>query len=99
MTMNIKSTATVMVALACVFAGTGCTSSPEPTEEVSKSESKMVASTYCCLQQCADDSPVRMGEGATWSAAYQNLNGCGPGGGAIQCSDTNCWAAMFDYYW
>jgi hypothetical protein len=55
------------------------------TDNVGTSSQGIFSEYWLCTQQCADGG-TRYGYGMNPSEAYQDLQGCGAGGGEISCS-------------
>ena len=79
--------AALFAALALVL---GCEGASAPDEEstvaptVKTSAQVLDRDPWGCYQICADGSSS-MGFGGTADLAYQDMPGCGPGGGTINC--------------
>jgi hypothetical protein len=71
-----------MKKLMTLFAFTMFTACAVESNDVSTTSQAL--SGWSCSQQCADGSWL-FGTGNTPDEAYQNLSGCGPGGGEISC--------------
>jgi hypothetical protein len=73
-----------MMKLMTTFALTMLTACAVEGSNVSTTNQEL--SGWMCTQQCADGT-TSSGSGSTPDEAYQNLPGCGPGGGPIMCDE------------
>jgi hypothetical protein len=77
----------IMIFLAISIISTSCVNeeSIETYDEIVNTEEQLVSEGYwLCSQQCANGTTLT-GYGLTPSEAYQDLSGCGSGGGNINC--------------
>ena len=63
---------------------TACAVEPGPAARDDLGTTEQALSGWTCRQTCGDGS-VSTGSGSTPDEAYQNMPGCGPGGGTINC--------------
>lgn len=77
----------IMILFAISIFGTSCLSQEgtDPSEEIVVIEEQLLSDGYwMCSQQCSNGSTIA-GYGLTPGEAYQDLSGCGSGGGNINC--------------
>lgn len=65
-----------------MFPACAVDSAPAARDDLGTTEQAL--SGWRCVQHCADGH-VSIGAGGTPDEAYQNMPGCGPDGGAINC--------------
>jgi hypothetical protein len=77
----------IMILLGISILGTSCLSQEniEISDEIVATEEQLVSDGFwLCSQQCSNGTTL-YGYGSTSDGAYQDLSGCGAGGGSINC--------------